>query len=141
MLKRLSALLLCASFPAGLMAQAAPAAKHHVVFVITSGAEEDWQRAMTLTDHFLAGIKPETADVEVLAYGPGIRILANGAATASQMPGLEKQGVHFVACENAMKSTHLTKADLLPGVTSVPSGVVELVRRQEAGYSYVKVGE
>ncbi len=141
MLKRLSALLLCASFPAGLPAQAAPAAKHHVVFVITSGTAEDWQRTMTLADHFIAGVKPETTDVEVLAYGPGIGILAKGASTASQMPELEKQGVKFVACQNAMRSAHLTEADLLPGVMSVPSGVVELVRKQEAGFSYIKVGE
>lgn len=140
MLKRLSALVLCASSPIILLAQATPA-KHHVVFVITSGTPEDWQRTMTLTDHFIAGVKPETADVEVLAYGPGIGILAKGASTASQMPDLEKQGVHFVACENAMRSTHLTRADLLPGVLTVPSGVVELVRRQETGYSYIKVGE
>src|ERR1700709_1045332 len=111
MLKRLSALLLCASTPMTLLAQT-PGAKHHVVFVITSGTPEDWQRTMTLADHFIAGVKPETTDVEVLAYGPGIGILAKGASTASQMPDLEKQGVHFVACENAMRSTHLTKADL-----------------------------
>jgi intracellular sulfur oxidation DsrE/DsrF family protein len=141
MLKRLSALLLCASFPVGLLAQAAPVAAHHVVFVITSGTPEDWQRTMTLADHFIAGVKPETTDVEVLAYGPGIGILAKGAATASQMPDLEKQGVKFVACQNAMRSAKLTQADLLPGVTSVPSGVVELVRKQEAGFSYIKVGE
>ncbi len=138
MLKCVASVLLCASLP--LLAQA-PEAKHHVVFVITSGAPEDWQRTMTLADHFIAGVKPETTEVEVLAYGPGIGILAKGASTASQMPDLEKQGVHFVACENAMRSTHLTKADLLPGVITVPSGVVELVRRQEAGFSYVKVGE
>jgi intracellular sulfur oxidation DsrE/DsrF family protein len=140
MLKRLSALLLCASIPPVLVAQA-PAAKHHVVFVITSGTPEDWQRTMTLADHFIAGVKPEATDIEVLAYGPGIGILAKGASTASQMPDLERQGVKFVACQNAMRGAHLTQADLLPGVISVPSGVVELVRKQEAGYSYVKVGE
>ena len=139
--KRLSALLLCASSPTLIVAQAPPATTHHVVFVITSGTAEDWQRTMTLADHFIAGVKPDATDVEVLAYGPGIGILAKGVATASQMPDLEKQGVKFVACQNAMRSAHLTQSDLLPGVVSVPSGVVELVRKQEAGFSYVKVGE
>ena len=36
---------------------------------------------------------------------------------------------------------HIAAGDLLPGVKSVPSGVVELVQRQEAGWSYVKVGK
>ena len=140
MLKRCSALAVLACCSAISFAQT-PAAKHHVVFVITSGTPDDWQRTMVLADHFIAGVKPDTTDVEVLAYGSGIGILAKGASTAAQMPALEAQGVHFVACENAMKAAHLTRADLLPGVSSVPSGVVELVQKQEAGYSYVKVGE
>jgi uncharacterized protein len=113
---------------------------HHVIFVVTSGEQADWQTAMTLADHFLAGIKPEAAEVEVLAYGPGISILANGAPTAPRLADLLKLGVHFVACENAMRAHNLKRADLLPGVTSVPSGVVELVRKQEAGWAYIKVG-
>jgi intracellular sulfur oxidation DsrE/DsrF family protein len=46
-----------------------------------------------------------------------------------------------VACENAMRAHHILSSDLLSGVTTVPSGIVELVRKQEAGYAYVKVGE
>jgi hypothetical protein len=95
---------------------------------------------MVLADHFLAGVKPEPAEVEVLAYGGGIDTLKKGAPTAQAIADLEKLGVHFVACENAMRMHHIEKADLLPGVTSVPSGVVELVRKQEDNWSYVKVG-
>jgi intracellular sulfur oxidation DsrE/DsrF family protein len=144
MVKKLSTLLLCTLFCLTLTPQAPAQTKtHHVIFVVTSADKDDWNTAMLLADHFLAGIRPEPADVEVLAYGPGIDIMAKGATTnpiAAQMAALQKLGVHFVACENAMRAHHILKADLLPGVTSVPSGVVELVRRQEAGYAYVKVG-
>lgn len=138
---RLHALLAAALLTVSLHAQTHAAKTHHVVFVITSDKPVDWQRTMTLSRNFMRGVAPEPTDIEVLAYGDGIRILANGATTAQQMPELQKQGVHFVACENAMRSEKLTTADLLPGVTTVPSGVVELVRKQEAGFSYVKVGE
>jgi intracellular sulfur oxidation DsrE/DsrF family protein len=142
MLKRigLGFFLLCAMVGAGVRAQA-PAGGHRVVFVVTSADHQDWESAMILADHFLAGVKPEKAEVEVLAYGGGIDILKTGAETAKSLADLEKQGVHFVACENAMRAHHISKAELLPGVTSVPSGVVELVRKQEAGWSYVKVGK
>ncbi len=113
---------------------------HHVVFVISSPDPADWGTAMTLADHFIAGVAPDRTDVEVLAYGPGIESLKAGAPEAPELTALEKQGVHFVACESAMHAFHIAKTDLLPGVTSVPSGVVELVTRQEKGYSYVKVG-
>ncbi|HXC97519.1 MAG TPA: DsrE family protein [Edaphobacter sp.] len=139
MLKRLaSVLLLCALACLGVSAQ--PPKHHHVVFVITSPDHDDWQTAMILADHFLAGVKPDPSDVEVLAYGGGIDTLKKSAPTAPAIADLEKLGVHFVACENAMRLHHIEKADLLPGVASVPSGVVELVEKQEAGWSYVKVG-
>ena len=34
--------------------------------------------------------------------------------------------------------TDIQAADLVPGVTPVPSGVVELIRRQHSGYAYVR---
>ena len=126
-------------FCVGLSAQTASHA-HRVIFVVTSPDHDDWSSAMVLADHYLAGIKPETAEVEVLAYGPGIDILKTGAETAGQMAAGQKLGIHFVACENAMRAHHIAKTELLPGVTTVPSGVVDLVQKQEAGWSYVKVG-
>ena len=125
---------------AGLSAQTAARA-HRVIFVVTSPDQDDWQSAMVLASHYLAGIKPDTAEVEVVAYGGGIDLLKKGAPVASELAENQKLGVHFVACQNAMKMHHIAAADLLPGVTSVPSGVVELVQKQEAGWSYVKVGK
>jgi len=145
MLKRFAThLLLCALFTfatsrAPLFAES-PTPTHHVIFVVTSPDHDDWQTAMILADHFLAGVKPEPSDVEILAYGPGIELLKQGSPSVQPLADLEKLGVHFVACETAMRAHHIAKADLLPGVSSVPSGVVELVRKQEAGWSYVKVG-
>jgi intracellular sulfur oxidation DsrE/DsrF family protein len=37
-----------------------------------------------------------------------------------------------------MRKRNVRKDDLLPFATTVDSGVAELVRRQEAGWSYVK---
>jgi uncharacterized protein len=139
MIKKVAALFFCALFCLSLTAPAQEKA-HKVIFVITSPDQNDWSTATTLADHFLARIKPEPADVEVLSYGPAIPILAKNSPVAKEIADLEKLGVHFVACRNAMRAYKIAEADLLPGVTSVSSGVVELVRKQEAGYSYVKVG-
>jgi intracellular sulfur oxidation DsrE/DsrF family protein len=42
------------------------------------------------------------------------------------------------ACQNSMRGFHLEATDLVPGMTPVPSGVVELIRRQHDGYAYVR---
>jgi hypothetical protein len=39
-----------------------------------------------------------------------------------------------------MRMRKVTKADLLDGVGTVPAGVVEIVKKQEAGWIYVKAG-
>jgi len=139
MIKKVAALFFCALFCFTLTASAQKKT-HKVIFVVTSPDQNDWSTATTLADHFIAGIKPELTEVEVLSYGPAIPIVAKNSPVAKEIADLEKLGVHFVACQNAMRAYKIAEADLLPGVTSVPSGVVELVQKQEAGYSYVKVG-
>jgi hypothetical protein len=39
-----------------------------------------------------------------------------------------------------MKRKNLQKSDLVPFATTVDSGVAEVVRRQEAGWSYLRPG-
>ena len=44
-----------------------------------------------------------------------------------------------VACENTMRQKSIRKEDLLPNVGTVPSGAVEVVRKQQRdGYAYFK---
>jgi intracellular sulfur oxidation DsrE/DsrF family protein len=52
---------------------------------------------------------------------------------------LIKKGVRFVACENTMRQKSIRKEDLLPGVGTVPSGAVEVVRKQQKdGHAYFR---
>ena len=39
-----------------------------------------------------------------------------------------------------MKKQHLEAADLVAAVDVVPAGIVEVVRKQEAGWVYIKAG-
>ena len=47
-------------------------------------------------------------------------------------------GVRFAACENTMRDKSIPKEGLLPGVVTVPSGAVEIVRKQQNGYGYFR---
>ena len=49
-------------------------------------------------------------------------------------------GVASVACETTMRKEKITKDQLLPFVTTVDSGVAEVVRKQEQGWSYIRSG-
>jgi hypothetical protein len=43
-----------------------------------------------------------------------------------------------MACENTMKAQKLARADMLTGIGYVGAGVVEIMRRQQEGWAYLR---
>ncbi len=81
----------------------------------------------------------EGGEVEVVCHGAGIALLVRDQTRhADEIDKLMKRGVRFAACANTMREKGLKKEDLLPSVTTVPSGAVEVIRKQQEGYSYFK---
>jgi intracellular sulfur oxidation DsrE/DsrF family protein len=148
-MKRRSLLILAACFLtltslysiARLTAQSAPAGKsHRIVFAVTSGDEADWNLSLGNIRNLISGLKPDSVEVEVVAFGGGIMLVKSDSTVAADIAKLQEQGVKFVACQNSMHARHLELKDLLPGVTPVPSGIVEVVTKQEQGWTYIKGG-
>lgn len=119
--------------------QAQPKA-HRVLFAMTSPDQADWQLTLNNIRNLIAGMSPEPVDIEVVAYGPGIAFLKKDSADAAEIQKLESPHVRFVACGNAMRKQHLDLSDLVSGSEVVPAGIVEVVKKQEQGWSYIKAG-
>ena len=132
---------MCLWMGAGTAAVQAQAKAHKVVFGVTSADEGDWSLTVGNIRNLLAGLKPDGVDVEVVGYGPGLRMIKNGSTVAEEIATLSGQGVKFVACQNAMRASHTEAKDLLPGVGQVPAGIVEVVTKQEQGWTYIKGGK
>ena len=122
------------------MSASAQAKAHRVLFAVTSPEEADWRLAMGNMRNLLAGLGPETVEVEVVAFGPGLNMVKKGSTAETDLKTLEEKHVHVFACENAMRSQHVTKEDLLEGTGTVPAGIVEVVTKQEQGWTYIKAG-
>lgn len=132
------ALLLClALLP--IAASAAPKT-HRVLFAVSSPDAMDWQIVVRNIPHVLSGFAPDKVEIEVVAFGPGIAMLKSSSPVRDDIAQLQKQGVRFVACETAMRAFHLQLSDLVPGAQTTPSGIVEVIRRQEQGWTYIKGG-
>ena len=114
---------------------------HHVVFAVSSANQPDWMLTVGNIMNVRKGFAPEAVDIEVVAFGPGIAMVKKDSPVVTDIEALEKDGVRFVACENSMRRMHLAQDDLATGVGTVPSGVVEIIKKQEAGWSYVKAGQ
>lgn len=90
----------------------------------------------------VANVLKEAPDsqVEVVCHGAGIGVVEKARTEhAEAIMSLIQKGVRFVACENTMRQKSIRKEDLLPGVGTVPSGAVEVIRKQQKdGYAYFK---
>ncbi len=81
------------------------------------------------------------AKVEIVCHGGGIYILDKEKTIyTSEIEDYAKNGVTWVACENTMRERKIPKEKLLSVCSTVPSGVLEVVLKQEAGWSYLKIG-
>ncbi len=88
--------------------------------------------------------KGEEAQIEIVAYGPGLMMLhAKKSPVKGRIIsfGQNYDNIGFRACANTMakmkKKTGKT-VPLLPGVEIVPSGVIHLIQRQEEGWTYIR---
>lgn len=79
------------------------------------------------------------AEIEVVSHGTGMSLIQKSKAKhASKVQALITRGVRFAGCENTMKKKNIDEADLLEGVTTVPSGAVEVIKRQRDGFGYFR---
>lgn len=108
-----------------------------VIFQATENDVDRWNLVLNNVRNLQAAVGPD-ADVEIVAYGPGIQLLKAGSPIAARIGDALRDRVHVVACQNTMAANRLTSADMLPDIGYVPSGVVEVVRKQQQGYSYVR---
>jgi intracellular sulfur oxidation DsrE/DsrF family protein len=84
---------------------------------------------------------PNHLHIEVVVHGKAINLLVKDKTYfASDIAGLTKEGIAFSACENTMRKYKIEKADLLIEAKTVPSGVVEVILKQEQGWRYLKAG-
>ena len=53
----------------------------------------------------------------------------------------KKDNITFVACQGTMKRHKITDDQLIPGLTQVPDGILEIVTKQAEGWGYIKEGQ
>ncbi|HTE12568.1 MAG TPA: DsrE family protein [Chitinophagaceae bacterium] len=114
--------------------------QHKVVFEITSADTADHRTVLRQISNVIKDA-PGT-NIEVVCHGPAILMLVKEKTMlAAEMQELKsKYGVDFAACANSMKKNNLDKSQLVTTAMVVPNGVMEVVRKEEEGWSYIKAG-
>jgi intracellular sulfur oxidation DsrE/DsrF family protein len=118
------------------------AKKHRIVIDVATADAEAWSGILTNVANLRASFGAQQCSIEVVAYGKALGLLLrSNAALQERMANLAAGGVSFAACENTMRRAGVGKEELLPFASTVDSGVAQLVRRQESGWSYLKPGQ
>ena len=91
--------------------------------------------------NLLEAYPPGAVDIEVVAYGPGLRMMFANNYNAQRLDSLSQSGVRFTACGNTLKG--MTKQlgeepKLNPVAKVVPGGIVRIGELVKQGYIYVK---
>jgi len=113
---------------------------HQIVFELTSDNEEQWQSLLNNIENVQRAFGKERAEVEVVTHGKGLGLIKGATPLKDRVIAISQSGARFVACENTMRKQQLKKEDLLPIAGTVDSGIAEVIRKQEEGWSYIKSG-
>ncbi len=119
-----------------------PFAEKKVVLQISD--EDSYKQTLVLNvaSNLIKHYGPDKVDVEVVAFGPGLRLLFADNSNAGRIDGLSSSsGVRFSACSNTLsKFTKLLGSEpaLNSNATRVSAGVVRIIDLVDQGYTLVK---
>ena len=128
---------LVAAMPLLSIAQQAPVLTR-VVVQVSEADPARWNLVLNNVANLQDELGADKVTIEIVAYGPGIGMLKFDAATNSRVSDALKSGVAVRACENTMRNQKLARADMHPGISYVPAGVVQIIRRQQEGWAYLR---
>lgn len=113
---------------------------HKVVIQLSSSDTLAWKGLMNNIKNLKAAWE-ESVTIEVVVHGPGIGLLMKEKTTQSErIIHFKSKGVVFVACENTLIERKISKESIIPEAGFIKSAVVEIVLKQEQGWSYIKSG-
>ena len=114
-------------------------AGHKIVFQLTVNDTLAHKALMKQLGNILS-VAPDTK-IEIVCHGPGLEMLQVGKSkVAEKVAAFAVKGVDFRACEFSMKERKVDKSQILPSAGFVEAGIIEIVSKQEKGWSYIKAG-
>ena len=112
--------------------------KSKVVIQVSVNDPATWNLALNNAKNIQKDVGKDNVDIEIVSFGPGIAMLKAESEVANRINEAVDTGVQVLACQNTMRGQNLNKEDMNGKVGYVPSGVVEIMRRQQQGYAYLR---
>jgi intracellular sulfur oxidation DsrE/DsrF family protein len=154
MLKKVAALALLLPLAAGIVQADDRYGKQKVVYHVNFYDAKAQAAALGNIQNHIAAVGAGNIEVKVVMHGDGISMVMEPEALAgtkmkeanaseemqTRIAGLKGEGVAFEICANTLKGRNVPKEALYDtnDADIVPSGVAELSRLQQLGFTYIK---
>ncbi len=114
-------------------------AQHKIIWEIASG-DTVQQRVLFNQVNNVLTEAPDTK-IEVVFHSPAVYALIKDTGYFKpQIAALYKKGVVFAVCNNSLKKRNIDKTRVIPEAIIVPVAILELVKKQEEGWAYIRAG-
>lgn len=103
--------------------------------------DENSKLQLTLRNinNLISELGQENLSIEVVLNSEAISLMYKSNNTyREEVKDLYNKKISFSVCGNAMKAYGITKDMLLKEAKIVPSGIVQIVKKQGEGYLYIK---
>ncbi len=115
-------------------------AAHKIVFQLTSADTNVHKMLVRQLGNVLTAAP--NSKIEVVCHGPGIAMLTTKQTIVHpKVSELKGKGIDFVVCENTLREKKVTKEEIIPEAAFVKAGIIEIVKKQEEGWSYIRAGQ
>ena len=122
-------------------AQAGDFADEKIVLQISDPNPFKQTLVLNVAGNVLKHYGQDKVDIEIVAFGPGLRLLFAENANKGRIKSLTDSGVKFSACKNTIKNMGKKLGHppaLNPAATEVSAGVVQIVDLMNKGYKLIK---
>jgi intracellular sulfur oxidation DsrE/DsrF family protein len=118
-----------------------PFAEHKFVLQISDMDPSKQTLVLNVAGNILKAYGADQADVEIVAFGPGLRLLFEDNSNSSRIDGLVASGVRFFACQNTinnMSNILGTPLKVNAHASSGKGGIVRIKELVDQGYMLAK---
>ena len=116
-------------------------AEHKFVLQISDMDPFKQTLVLNVANNILKAYGTDQVDVEIVAFGPGLRLLFEENANADRIDGLAQSGVRFFACQNTinnMSNTLGRPVKINSHASSGKGGIVRIKELVDQGYMLAK---
>ena len=116
-------------------------AEHKFVLQISDMDPFKQTLVLNVANNILKAYGTDQVDVEIVAFGPGLRLLFEENANAGRIDGLAQSGVRFFACQNTinnMSNTLGRPVKINTHASSGKGGIVRIKELVDQGYMLAK---